>query len=528
MISCFGVGQRGQFSLKSTSAVCMAIAGLAIGGCSADVTRFDSASFSLNDPPGSHPIPSESIRTSSLNDNQVVASSPRGPYGAGASSVQVAALPDAGPSYQPAPSYSPPAYNPPPAYTPPARSYEAKPFGRSRSGSAPVEPMRAQEPALASGQAITVQPGDTLYSLSRRHQVSLAELMSANALTSPSVHPGQKLYLPGSANARSSRSSVAAAKAVESARPAPAPLTQPPQDVATNYSGTYTVRPGDSLYGIARAHNVKFAELQQVNGISDPRRVKPGSVLKVPGNSSGAASIAQPASASPPPSIADNAPAPVVPPLAAADKGPDVPAYGQSLSTRPTIINSEHRVASLNDRASDASPVTMPSTPAAVPPIAETAPAAPAKAEELKSGQKVALAGTAAASAIADSVKLRWPTTGRVIAGFGGRPDGTHNDGINLAVPLGTEVHAAESGVVAYSGSELKGYGNLVLLRHDNGWVTAYAHNDELLVKRGDKVKRGQVIAKAGKTGSVDQPQVHFELRQGSKPVDPIPYLEKL
>jgi murein DD-endopeptidase MepM/ murein hydrolase activator NlpD len=129
---------------------------------------------------------------------------------------------------------------------------------------------------------------------------------------------------------------------------------------------------------------------------------------------------------------------------------------------------------------------------------------------------------------VAESVKLRWPASGKVIAGFGGRPDGTHNDGINVSVPLGTEVHAAEDGVVAYAGSELKGYGNLVLLRHDNGWVTAYAHNDELLVKRGDKIKRGQVIAKAGKTGSVDQPQVHFELRQGSKPVDPVPYLEKL
>ena len=97
-----------------------------------------------------------------------------------------------------------------------------------------------------------------------------------------------------------------------------------------------------------------------------------------------------------------------------------------------------------------------------------------------------------------------------------------------MSVPLGTDVHAAEAGVVAYSGSELKGYGNLVLLRHDNGWVTAYAHNDELLVKRGDKVRRGQVIGKAGKTGTVDQPQVHFELRQGSKPVDPTPFMEKL
>jgi murein DD-endopeptidase MepM/ murein hydrolase activator NlpD len=113
-----------------------------------------------------------------------------------------------------------------------------------------------------------------------------------------------------------------------------------------------------------------------------------------------------------------------------------------------------------------------------------------------------------------------------VIAGFGTRPDGTRNDGINIAVPLGTEIHAAEAGRVAYAGSELKGYGNLVLLRHDNGWVSAYAHAEEILVKRDDVVRRGQVIGRAGKTGSVDQPQLHFELRQGAKPVDPLPHLE--
>jgi murein DD-endopeptidase MepM/ murein hydrolase activator NlpD len=139
--------------------------------------------------------------------------------------------------------------------------------------------------------------------------------------------------------------------------------------------------------------------------------------------------------------------------------------------------------------------------------------------------QRVALAAPAAASA---SNKLRWPAQGRIVSGFGRRNDGTHNDGINISMPLGTEVHAAESGVVAYAGSELKGYGNLVLLRHDNGWVTAYAHNEQLTVKRGDKVQRGQVIARAGRTGSVDQPQLHFELRQGSKPVDPLPFLARL
>ena len=116
---------------------------------------------------------------------------------------------------------------------------------------------------------------------------------------------------------------------------------------------------------------------------------------------------------------------------------------------------------------------------------------------------------------------------GQVIAAFGKRPDGTHNDGINIAIPQGTDVHAAESGRVAYAGNELKGYGNLVLIRHDNGWVSAYAHADQILVKRDDVVRRGQVIAKAGKTGTVDQPQLHFELRQGAKPVDPLPHMEK-
>jgi murein DD-endopeptidase MepM/ murein hydrolase activator NlpD len=153
--------------------------------------------------------------------------------------------------------------------------------------------------------------------------------------------------------------------------------------------------------------------------------------------------------------------------------------------------------------------------------------AAPASEPEAAAPSKVAAVAPASMPEVVDSVKLRWPAHGKVIASFGGRPDGTHNDGINVAVPLGTDVHAAESGVVVYAGSELKGYGNLILLRHDNGWVTAYAHNDELAVKRGDKVQRGQVIAKAGKTGSVDQPQVHFELRQGSRPVDPVPFLEK-
>jgi murein DD-endopeptidase MepM/ murein hydrolase activator NlpD len=120
---------------------------------------------------------------------------------------------------------------------------------------------------------------------------------------------------------------------------------------------------------------------------------------------------------------------------------------------------------------------------------------------------------------------FRWPVKGRVIQGFGPKSGGGQNDGINVAVPEGTPIKAAEDGVVAYAGSELKGYGNLVLVRHSNGFVTAYAHASELNVKKGEAVKRGQVIGKAGQTGNVASPQLHFEVRKGATPVDPSQYL---
>jgi murein DD-endopeptidase MepM/ murein hydrolase activator NlpD len=117
---------------------------------------------------------------------------------------------------------------------------------------------------------------------------------------------------------------------------------------------------------------------------------------------------------------------------------------------------------------------------------------------------------------------FRWPARGRVIAGFGANGG---NEGINIAVPEGTPVKAAEAGTVTYAGSEVKGYGNLVLIKHDNGYVSAYAHNGSLNVKRGEQVKRGQVIATSGQTGNVTSPQLHFEIRKGATPVDPLKHL---
>jgi len=118
-----------------------------------------------------------------------------------------------------------------------------------------------------------------------------------------------------------------------------------------------------------------------------------------------------------------------------------------------------------------------------------------------------------------------WPVRGRVISGFGGKAKGLRNDGINIASKRGAAVVAAENGVVVYAGNELRGFGNLLLIKHSGGWVTAYAHNDKVLVKRGARVAKGQQVATVGSTGSVKYPQLHFEIRRGRVARDPIKYL---
>jgi murein DD-endopeptidase MepM/ murein hydrolase activator NlpD len=120
-----------------------------------------------------------------------------------------------------------------------------------------------------------------------------------------------------------------------------------------------------------------------------------------------------------------------------------------------------------------------------------------------------------------------WPVDGKVISKFGPAKDNLRNDGINIAAPVGAPVKASAAGTVAYAGNELRGFGNMVLLRHEDGWVTAYAHNSSLLVQKGQRVAQGQTIARVGSTGNVESPQLHFELRKGTKAVDPMKVLTR-
>ena len=120
---------------------------------------------------------------------------------------------------------------------------------------------------------------------------------------------------------------------------------------------------------------------------------------------------------------------------------------------------------------------------------------------------------------------FEWPVKGTLASRFGPREGGLHNDGINIIAKSGTAVRVADAGVVVYASNALEGYGNLLLVKHDGGWITAYAHTERLLVRPGQKVKRGEIVARVGATGGVTSPQLHFEIRKGRQAIDPLRYL---
>lgn len=268
----------------------------------------------------------------------------------------------------------------------------------------------------SSSNAITVQRGDTLYSISRRYGVPLKDLINANNLHAPyTLHVGQVLSLP-----------------------------------AKQY---HTVQRGDTLYSISRQYNVDITSLSRVNNLQTPYSLNVGDRLVLP------ASVG------------------------------NVPAASYS-------------TAQISASSASSAAVKTAYTPAKSAPVTDSYVAPKAR-----------------------KTKFDWPVKGTIISGYGNLGSGRKNDGINIKAALGTNVKAADSGTVAYAGNELKGFGNLILIKHPDGWITAYAHNDRLFVKKGQKVSRGEKIATVGSTGSVTTPQLHFEVRSGKKAVNPRPYL---
>lgn len=274
-----------------------------------------------------------------------------------------------------------------------------------------------------------------------------------------------------------------------------------------------TVMERDTVYELARRHNVSVRALIEANGLRPPYQLYPGQTIYLP---------------------------PMAEHLVVAGDTVSAVAKQYGVAARELIranglqapytirVGQRLRLPKAVEQA-EASPTVAvmraPPTgflPPPLPPPAAPDPELPAPVQDAPSAKPAApVPGSAMAGGFI------WPAQGEVIARFGPQGKGQHNDGINIALPLGAPVRAAADGVVAYAGNELRGFGNMLLIRHGDGWMTAYAHNEQLLVKRGAVVRRGEVIARAGATGNVRAPQLHFEVRRGAQPVDPLAHLSQ-
>ncbi|WP_374251199.1 peptidoglycan DD-metalloendopeptidase family protein [Xanthobacter sp.] len=298
------------------------------------------------------------------------------------------------------------------------------------------------------------------------------------------------------------------------ATPAAAPAARGPA------AGTHVVVAGETLGSISRMYNVSVASLTIANNIPAGGTVRTGQTLIIPPGGNGASqakaaqAAAQSTAAAKPPQLA--AAAPVASTL-------QVPG-----SAKPATIAATPAPAPAAAPAAKTTQTAAAKPAGSAPTAAVSKSAAPEPKVETAAKVSPVIDADDAPRAGGSGPQFRAPVRGRVIASYGPKPGGAHNDGVNFAVPEGTAVRAAEDGTVAYAGNELKGYGNLVLIKHADGYVTAYANNSELTVKRGDTVRRGQIVAKAGQSGNVSSPQLHFEIRKGSTPVDPSRYVAGL
>jgi murein DD-endopeptidase MepM/ murein hydrolase activator NlpD len=249
------------------------------------------------------------------------------------------------------------------------------------------------------------------------------------------------------------------------------------QALAVPRAQVHEVAPGDTIFNIARRYDVDRSELVRLNAIQPPYTIPLGQKLILP--TPGSAVHEEPAA------------------MEVAYTPPDQPAPAEA----PAVVATP----------SVEAPAVVAAPPAEAPAV--VAPPAPKSRDAVRA----ALANPPARA----GSSFLWPVQGPLLSSYGAKSGGEHNDGINIAAPRGTAVRAAENGVVAYAGEELKGFGRLLLVKHADGWVTAYAHNEDLLVAAGDRVTRGQTIARVGSSGHVDRPQLHFEVRRGTRAVNP-------
>tara|TARA_R110002110_G_scaffold3305_14_gene16910 strand:+ start:93 stop:1190 length:1098 start_codon:yes stop_codon:yes gene_type:complete len=270
------------------------------------------------------------------------------------------------------------------------------------------------------------------------------------------------------------------------------------QRVVVPVTAIHVVRRGDTLSEIADRYDVDLRDLAVANGIRQPYEIYVGQQVRLPG----AVITASSAPAAP----RQAAPAPA-------------PAPEQALPRRPVTASSL--------------PETVRAQPAP-PPVAEpkvvTRPTPPPASNRPEPRTKpIEQASRAVPAPAARSGKLlEWPISGRILSDFGPKEGGLHNDGLNIAAPRGSRVKAAENGVIAYAGDDIRAFGNLLLIKHADGLMTAYAHLERYLVKRGETVRKGQLVATVGSSGGVSTPQLHFEVRRKSQPVDPRGYLPKV
>jgi len=361
--------------------------------------------------------------------------------------------------------------------------------------------------------SVVVRPGETLTGIARRHGIAMSALVRANDLKAPyGIQVGQKLTLPtgpSSATTAIASAKPTAQQAKADTRPLAvkaAPVIAPVAEAVSNVTVASAPR------GIVQAVSLSAPEPAKASTTA-------GTTLKV-----------EPAKAQP---VVQAKTETLPPPAAATEihvlRLPEKYRGGNEKPV-PAVAFAEPQPlkvpASLKVEAETLSPASEQHVLRLPPRFAKLATESEAEAEPAvaaRSHPKTTLGEPPARS----GRSFLWPVRGKLISSYGPQPGGLRNDGLNIAARHGDKVVAADNGIVAYAGDDLKGFGNLVLIKHAGGFVTTYAHNDKLMVKRGDKVKRGQVIATVGESGAVTQPQVHFQVRQGAHAVDPRPLMDR-